>query len=89
MFPIELINIIIEHTDLIEKTRLMRATKYLHNMVRITDLYNISEKLLQKLNDNILKCYPHVIKLYDHWNSKITDEGIKDMKLLESYALNH
>ena len=40
MLPIELINIIIEHIDLIEKTRLMRVTKYLHNFVKITDLYN-------------------------------------------------
>src|SRR3990172_9676971 len=63
---------ILDGSDFLTQIRLTQVAKYLHDNLRITDFYNIGEKYRKLLNDNILKGYPHIIKLYAFDNPGIT-----------------
>jgi hypothetical protein len=63
VLPIELNNIIFDHLDFMEKIRLKNTNKYLYNIIKITNLCDIDQHLLNKLDDNILKNYAHSVIL--------------------------
>ena len=53
--------------------RLTLVCKVLHHYLRITDFYNIYSCYLNKLTDEILINYPHIIELNANKNEKITN----------------
>ena len=73
LLPIEVINIISHYGHFFDKIRLKSVNKYLYSVVKITDLYDIDDNLLNKLDDNILINYCHVLKLNAKDNPNITN----------------
>jgi len=73
IFPIELWKIITESADFLSRINVTLVNKFLHENLPITDLYTIESKYLEKLTNDILKNYPHVIKLNLRFNHCVTD----------------
>lgn len=65
--------IILNYSDFLSQIRLTQVCSHLHTNLKITDFHNISYEYLNRLNDTILKNYPHIIKLNAGGNLKITD----------------
>src|SRR5438445_11459900 len=87
--PIELYQEILDRADFLCQIRLIQLNIYLYNNLKIYDFLNIDDKYLRSLSDNILKNYKYIKKLYAFNNKKITDGGIKHMKLHTLYVKNN
>jgi len=61
--PIELHQLILSHADFLTQIRLRCANKALHAKLEIHDFYNIDDKYLYRLTDDILRSYPFITKL--------------------------
>src|SRR5438445_11593150 len=79
--PIELYQEILDRSDFICQIRLTQLNKYLYKELKIYDFLNIQHKHSILLSNDVLKNYKYIIKLNTNNNPKITDEGIKYMKL--------
>ena len=69
--PLVLYDLIHEYLDFIDKLHHKTTCKYL-KLIKIMDLYNIDNKYLKKLNDQILKSYIYVTQLNASFNPNIT-----------------
>jgi hypothetical protein len=52
----------------------------------VSDFLDISDNILDKLNDVIVSNYEHIEKLNASYNENITDAGIRRMQLHTLYA---
>ena len=89
IFPLEIWNQILNHLNLKSQINLVSTNIYLRDNLWITDLYNINEKLLAKLSDQILghKIFNHVTQLNAYHNRKITDVSfMTNLKTLGAYG---
>ena len=79
-----LLTIVIEYLHFYDKHTLQKINKYT-NCIQITDLYNIKNIFLEKLDDNILKQYKSAIKLNVTDNQKITNiNHMRKIKILNA-----
>src|SRR5438445_1970588 len=86
--PIELYQVILERSNFKCQIRLTQLNKYLSNNLKIYDFCHIDATYLKLLSNSILKNYKYITKLSTYMNNKITDEGIKHMKLHTLFVSN-
>ena len=71
MFPNEIIYFIQEQLEFIDKINLKTCNSFLYDTIKIIDLYNIDNYLLNKFNDEILLNYPYCVQLNAENNRNI------------------
>jgi len=71
--PIEIFQSILNHSDFLTQIRIRCASKLLYTKMEIHDLYDIADKYLDLLSDDILQVYPLTRKLNAKHNGKITN----------------
>lgn len=77
----KIINLCNSHSQI----RFCQISKFANNNLRVTDLYNLDKILLEKLDNEIIKKYPFVVKLNACNNSKITNVShMKSLKKLNA-----
>jgi hypothetical protein len=81
---LDIVYIIFDKLYFLSKIKLRYVSKYMHKL-EIYDFYNISDKYLKLLNDEILLNYPFIKYLNAFDNSKITNVNHMD-KLIELKA---
>ena len=85
IIPLEIWYQILNYLNLKSQINLILTHIYLRDNLWITDLYNIDEKLLIKLDDQILghKMFSHVTRLNARDNKKITNVSLMtNLKIL-------
>ena len=83
--PIEIWQVIVNFCDSLNQIRFCQISKFANSYLRVTDLYNLDNKLLGKLNDEIIKKYPFVVELDACNNNKITNvSGMRSLKKLDT-----
>jgi hypothetical protein len=83
--PFDIYHIIFEYSDFLTKIKIRQIDKYLYTNLYITDMYNIEEKYLKLLSNDILNCHPFLIKLNASFSDKITDiNNLKKLKVLNA-----
>ena len=87
--PFELWTLIFELLDIKLQVRLIQLCKTIKDKIFITDLCNIGYKFKIKLNGDIIKKYPYIKKLYAGWDSKIEDQNLVGLNLVELDAYNN
>lgn len=81
IFPIELWQIVLDYSDIVDQIRLIQLCQYFNTKLQVHDFYHIKTKYLSKLTDNIISRYP-VKELYITYNSSISDDGIRHLDTL-------
>ena len=87
--PLEILQIIFDKLDFSSQIIIQQQCRYFYEGLRIYDLYNISIRYKQKLNDIILQKFKHVKYLDASFNKKITDNGIEHLNLHKLCASNN
>ena len=71
--PIEILQHILSLSDFIQQIRLRQVSKPFYNYLEIHDFYNINQKYLDILSDQIISNYPQITQLNAQSNPKITN----------------
>jgi hypothetical protein len=85
--PIEIFQLILDHSDFLTKIRLRCVSTYLHVKLEICDFYHIDRAYSQILTDDILRAYAFITKLNAGSNEKITNVNhLTRLEILNAYG---
>lgn len=81
ILPIEIWQEVINKTDAQTQIRLCQVSRLFYQNLRVTNLYDLDRDLLDKLDDEIIKRYPFVVKLNASYNRNI--KNVSHMQFLK------
>lgn len=83
--PPEIWQMILDYCDFLSKIRLRQICKSLYVHMRIVDFYNIEDKYVENLNDDILKQHSYIKYLNAFDNANITDVNhLEHLEILDA-----
>jgi len=71
--PTEILQQLLNHLDFASRISLSRVSSYLNRMICVTNFLDLPLKCRMKLNDKILRQYPHITQLDANNNPNIRD----------------